>query len=124
MTVTARRFPLLAFLVVALGCSGTTEPSGAVSARAVPAGIQATNGTTRTIFYTAVEREAAALYDYYPCTDPTACAHISAGATVTVPWSQVVSFDPARHEYLLYWWQAPSASDESVQSGHVLVYRP
>ena len=114
---------LLTTVAVALACSSATAPSGTVAAVAGAAGITATNGTSRTIFYAAVEREASALYDFYACTDASRCDHIAPGARATLPWSRVASFDPAKREYLFYWWQAPPADDTQPRSGSILVLR-
>lgn len=114
---------VLTVLTVALACSNATAPSGTVTAVSTLAGIRATNETNRPVFYTAVEREASALYDFFPCTDASRCDNIAPGASATLPWSRVASFDPAKHEYLFYWWQAPPPDDTQARSGTLSVLR-
>jgi len=110
MTTLSRRLRLLTIVTAALACSSTTEPTGTVTAVGTAEGIRATNGTSRPVFYSAVEREVLARLNSSmvpPCTDAARCASIAPGASITMPWSQVSFFDPAKHDYLFGWWQAP-----------------
>jgi hypothetical protein len=121
MTPRSRCLALVPFLA-ALACSSPTGSNGVVTARATTLGIDATNHTRRPIFYTAVERNHLALYDYVPCTDETRCETIAPGASRIVPWSQVVFYSPGVKEYVFLWWQASPEGATSL-SGSVVVTR-
>ena len=112
MTLRSLRLAALAPVLAALACSTSTTPNGPVAAQATAQGIRATNRTSQPIFFTTVERNAAALYDFAMCSDPERCETIAPGASHTVPWSQVASYSPNRHEYLVLWWHG-----EDVGSG-------
>jgi hypothetical protein len=134
MTTLPRHVCLLIGLTAALACSNATTPSatganivtepvvnvvtGTVTAVATEAGITATNGTDRPIFYFAIEQGALAVVLFYPCTDASRCNNIAPGASTTIPWSSVVASAPAKHEYVFVWWQAPPAVGQ--RSVHVL----
>jgi hypothetical protein len=120
MTPRSLRLLALAPVLAAVACTTTTVPDGTVGARATIGGIVATNGTTRPIFYTAVERGALALYDYAECSDATRCDYIAAGESGAVPWSRVVAYSPGRSEYVFLWWQAPEPGRETLRGGVVV----
>lgn len=112
--MTSRRHPLLAArpiiaaaFAAVLGCSGISQPfDGRVEARATTAGIVASNHTNRTLFYFAAEEGALALTNWALCTETPRCPHIAAGATVTVPWSDVTGYGPEKTNYVFSWYMA------------------
>lgn len=120
MTTTRRLF--LISLTVGLACSSATAPADTVTALVTPEGIQATNRTSRAVFYLPVERDALAALYYTRSTDAANQKHIGPGASTVVPWSDVVAFDSGKHHYVLVWWQS-SIVGQGLE-GQVQLFRP
>jgi hypothetical protein len=109
MTAPHRHISWLLGLALASACGSPTRPDGEVSAVATAEGIRAANGTSRPVLYLVFEQGLTGAIDFVPCEDVAVCPSIAPGATVTIPWSEVMGYDPRRRTYLLYWHHAAPA---------------
>ncbi len=58
-------------------------------------------------FYLVVERETAALINFYTCINQPQCQSVPAGSTVRVPYSEITGYHAGvSQEAVVYWWRA------------------
>ncbi len=121
----------LAAVPFALACSssGPTEISyetttsgiqaGYVAVSTTSAGLVVVNQTELPVYYFAVERGTSALIDWVPCggTSLALCVGISPGATLTIPWTNVVGYKPEASEYLLIWYHLVTVNGVATATG-------
>ena len=92
-------------LAGALGCSSSTEVAiGGVVANAEPGQIAITNRTGALVYTFVLGRNASALVDWIPCSDPATCAGLEVGGTRRVPNPSSLGTSPPETEALVYWW--------------------
>ena len=92
----------LALLLACGSPTGTT--SGELAVRAVAPVLELTNHSSAPVYVFSIDRAAAAYTDWGPCTNPTACAAISAGATSSLPYSQIDAYSTSSTQAIVYWW--------------------
>jgi hypothetical protein len=71
-----------------------------------------------------ITRDAAALVEWIPCTEPTRCEGIAPGGHRELPYSEVYGYTPATRELLVYGWNlVPGENGFTVGTMRVVVVR-
>ena len=114
-----------------LACGGTTDPASdhvspesVVRATAAGDGLQLTNPTAKTIYYTVFEHDwgTRGLFLWGLCVDPVGCPSVQARATVTVPYSTIGGYTPEAREAVVYYWELrPTGSGYEAGEVHSFV---
>ena len=100
-------YTVRAALIALVACS---NPSGPVEIAATPQqSIRLVNGTSASIYYFAIECDAAALANWAPCTDLATCRGIEPGRAGMIPFSEIALYTPAAEAALVYWWHLTPA---------------
>ena len=111
---------LLALTGCASGCESIVSIGGSVDARFEADGIVARNGTSRTIYYAAFDREALALLLWAPCTDPATCARIGSGQAALIPFDEVGVWRPEEsREAVFFWWHLVADSEGGYEPDEI-----
>lgn len=75
--------------------------------------VRIANGREAPIFFFVVEREAAAVINWGPCTDPETCPRVDPGEIGVLEVTAIAGFRPNAEEAILYWWHLiPTEGDE------------
>src|SRR6266436_5779877 len=93
----------VALCVVAslVGCNSSFAPVDVVPQASA---LRIVNTSDAPIYYFLVERQSAALIDWAPCTNPSACSSVAAHGDAQVPFSQIAGYEPGEREAIFYWW--------------------
>lgn len=99
---------ILTILAVA-ACADTTGPSAArLRITATASGLRLENESGADLFYQAMDTETLGLWAgpvvVTQCLEPE-CPHVAPGATVLVPWSEVLWWNEATKRVTVFWWQ-------------------
>lgn len=109
----------LAALALSLGAAAcafdVTGSGNGFSARIDGAELVLHNGTSRTVYYFAGDRETLALMLWGPCADPATCDGIPAGRERRIGSSEVVGMNPNTREVIVYAWHLVPTSDGKFQ---------
>lgn len=103
---------MLAILVGLAACDTGTGPADDVTASLETGGLVITNRTAGTIYYAATSPRSLALIAIG--TDPEETPHLAAGATVTMPYADIVGWegDSEADRVVLYYWRlVPAGGD-------------
>ena len=102
----------VALAAMAAACGGPTEfrLDGPLSIRADGRAVEMENTTGETVYTFVVERETAALIDWMPCTSPTECDGIEAGARARVGYDAIAGYEAGEREAIVYWWHLRPAA--------------
>jgi hypothetical protein len=116
--------------VAACSADGPTEVSYEPAAGGIQAGylsltptgdgISVTNQTSQAVHTIAVERNAAALFDWAPCTTGPNCPAHAPGTRWTIPWGEILGYAADRREYIVYWWYDVRQPDGTVRAGNIV----
>ena len=118
----------LLLLTCALSCSFSTAVDiGGVVARVRPGELEIANLTSRPAYTFVIGREASALVDWIPCTNPQTCDGIEPRESTRVPYPGP-HIEPGEKEALVYWWHlVPAAGNgfapDSIRVGIVDLHR-
>lgn len=100
-----KRLIVSASLASLLACgSPTGAASGELVVHATPPVLELTNHSPAPIYSFTIDRGAAAYTDWAPCTNPTTCAAIGVGGTVSLAYTQIVGYSSASQEAIVFWW--------------------
>ena len=100
----SRRF--LVLLLTTLACSDPIAVrDGSLTVTRVPGMLELRNASDAPIHYFIVEREAAALVDWFPCAGPS-CRAVPPRDIVLVPDAEIIGFSPEAREALVSWWRS------------------
>ena len=103
---------LLTLLVAS--CGGPARVGGPLAAilSTTGEGVRFRNPTARNVYYTAMERETAALVDWAPCTDPARCSSVPPRGEVTIPYAAIYGYEPGDREAIVFYWElVPTTPD-------------
>jgi hypothetical protein len=94
----------LAILAV-IGCSDplTVSTDGSMAADVNPWGLSLHGRSTGSLYFMAIDRDAQANTDWYPCVSLT-CPSVAGGDVAAIPFGQVAGFNSRTREILVYWW--------------------
>jgi len=87
------------------GCGDLLGPAGEVplALRVQADALEIHNRTERAVYYFAVDSEMVALINWVPCSDPDACARVTARSRSTIPASAVLRWGSSP-QVTVYWW--------------------
>jgi hypothetical protein len=92
-------------IAMLLACGNPTGTgSNGLLVRAAPPVLNLTNQTSAPVYSYVIDREAAAYTDWAPCTNPSTCAAIKAGATGSLAYAQITGYSSTSTEAIIYWW--------------------
>ena len=75
--------------------------------------IRIANGREAPIFFFVVERQASAVINWDPCTNPETCPRVDPGEIEMLEVTAIAGFRPDAEEAILYWWHLiPTEGDE------------
>ncbi|HEU0302517.1 MAG TPA: hypothetical protein VFR37_23865 [Longimicrobium sp.] len=98
----------LCFSVLLGGCSGPGPLDPAVPLDVsidAPQSLRLDNASSRAIYYFVIERNAAALANWAPCSRPDLpCPRVEAHSATQVPFGQIAGYEPGAREAIVYWW--------------------
>ena len=98
--------PGFASLLLACGDPAGVGRSDVLRVRVVGPTIVLTTDDAEPVHYFAIDRAAAALIDWAPCTDPATCPSVSRGVPVRIPFSSLGSeVEGGGREAIIYHWQ-------------------
>jgi hypothetical protein len=109
-----------ALAVLALGCTSPTDPFQ-VTARV--GSLRLANATEKAVYYVLIESETATLVDLLPCTTPSTCLHVEPRAAKTVPYPEIMGYEPGDPEAILYWWHLQPAPAGGFQPDSIRARR-
>ena len=88
-------------IVLAAGCN---SPTGPVQVTARAGSLRLANATEAAVYYFAIERETATRVDWIPCTNPSTCAAVDLHGQKSVPYQDILGYEPGDREAIVYWW--------------------
>lgn len=101
-----RRFLTLCCSILAVSCSNPVEVRSDIARITVDGqAIVVANIGDAPLYYFAADRNALALLDWIPCTDPAKCIGIASGASKRIAFSEVVAYQPGSAEAVVYHWR-------------------
>ena len=100
------RYVVGALLVSVAACS---SPTGPFQVTARTQSLKLENSGVVPVYYVLIESETATRVDWAPCTDPSACTHVAPRAATSIPYEQIMGYEPGDAEVILYWWHLEPA---------------
>jgi hypothetical protein len=98
-------------ILVALA-AGCNSPTGPFQITAGTGSLRLANATEQAVYYVTIESETATRVDWIPCTNPSACAAVAPHGEKSVPYHDIMGYEPGDREAIVYWWHL-----EPVESG-------
>ena len=111
----------LALLAGSAACELLTGPGDRLDAHDAPPNVVLVNGGDRSIYYFAIEQNAAAVTLWGPCEDPDTCDAVEAGQRREIPYSSIAGYTPDADVVLVYWWHLVPAADGGFRPDTVRV---
>ena len=112
--------PIVWLAFVALACN---SPTGPFQVSNQPSSLRLVNGSSAAVFYIVIERDATALVDWIPCTNPSTCPQVTAHGEKIVPYSAIIGYKPDAREAVLYWWYLVPGPNDALQADSIRVAR-
>jgi hypothetical protein len=107
-------------VVLAVGCA---SPTGLFQVTARTGSLQLANATAMAVYYVLIESETATRVDWAPCANPSTCVQVAAHAEKTVPYGQIMGYEPGDAEAILYWWHLEPAPADRFQPDSIRATR-
>jgi hypothetical protein len=106
--------------VLALGCN---SPTGPFQVTAGVGSLRLANTTEIPVYYVLIESETATRVDWIPCTNPSSCLQVAPRAEKTVPYQEIMGYEPGDREAILYWWHLEPAPADAFQPDSIRAKR-
>ncbi len=77
------------------------------------------NGGREEVYFTAFERQFAALVNWVPCGPPVRCPGVPPGGRTRVAFDSIPGYQAGAREAIVFWWKLRPAPDGSVRPDSV-----
>ncbi len=106
--------------IIALALIACNAPTGPLTVNATRnQSLRLVNNTPEPVYYFVVERDAAALINWAPCTDPAQCKTVPPRGARSVPYDEIASYTPSARQAIVYWWHLRSEEADSFRPDSV-----
>jgi hypothetical protein len=117
---------LLTAVVLAGACNDSTAPTrdGPLVVTVRPGRLVVQNVGSELLYTFALTRDATAVVDWIPCSDPARCDGIAPGARREVPYSEIYDYTRETREIVVYGWHlVPNGNGFAVDRMRFVIVR-
>jgi hypothetical protein len=98
-----------ALVVLVAAC---TSPTGPFQVTARIGSLQLENSSPKAVYYVLIESETATRVDW---ANPSTCLNVAPRAAASIPYAQIMGYEPGDAEAILYWWHLQPAASGGFQ---------